>query len=152
MPSWVLVYLRPCVWVWPDKWEFKWNIQHQPWPGHVWWCGGEMHKRLRNFKSILFFSLQIPVELPPIPKVDNDTLVMIIEQLLMLTLIIGRWMLPKVRSNKSYLQSCIYACSSLQGSMSRDELAQLLLTYIGTAADIIEFFDSFKARRMYNYF
>ena len=28
--------------------------------------------------------------------------------------------------------------------MSRDELAQLLLTYIGTAADIIEFFDSFK--------
>ena len=69
---------------------------------------------------------------------------MIIEQLLMLILIIGRWMLPKVRSYKSYLQSCIYACSSLQGSMSRDELAQLLLTYIGTAADIIEFFDSFK--------
>ena len=30
--------------------------------------------------------------------------------------------------------------------MSRDELAQLLLTYIGTAADIIEFFDSFKVR------
>ena len=28
--------------------------------------------------------------------------------------------------------------------MSRDELAQLLLCYIGTAADIIEFFDSFK--------
>ena len=87
---------------------------------------------------------KIPVELPPIPKVDNDTLVMIIEQLLMLTLIIGRWMLPKVRSNKSYLQCCIYACSSSQGSMTRDELAQLLLTYIGTAADIIEFFDSFK--------
>ena len=37
-----------------------------------------------------------------------------------------------------------YACSSLQGSMTRDELAQLLLCYIGTAADIIEFFDSFK--------
>ena len=28
--------------------------------------------------------------------------------------------------------------------MTRDELAQLLLCYIGTAADIIEFFDSFK--------
>ena len=41
-------------------------------------------------------SFQIPVELPPIPKVDNDTIVMIIEQLLMLLLIIGRWMLPKV--------------------------------------------------------
>ena len=39
------------------------------------------------------------MELPPIPKVDNDTIVMIIEQLLMLLLIIGRWMLPKVRKN-----------------------------------------------------
>ena len=42
----------------------------------------------------------------------------------MLFLIIGRWMLPS--------------------EMSRDELAQLLLCYIGVAADIIEFFDSFK--------
>ena len=41
--------------------------------------------------------IQIPVDLSKIPKVDNDTLVMIIEQLLMLLLIIGRWMLPKVR-------------------------------------------------------
>ena len=31
-----------------------------------------------------------------------------------------------------------------KGEMTRDELAQLLLCYIGTAADIIEFFDSFK--------
>ena len=30
--------------------------------------------------------------------------------------------------------------------MTRDALAQLLLCYIGTAADIIEFFDSFKAK------
>ena len=44
--------------------------------------------------------LQIPVDLSKIPKVDNDTLVMIIEQLLMLLLIIGRWMLPKVRMLK----------------------------------------------------
>ena len=42
----------------------------------------------------------------------------------MLFLIIGRWMLPS--------------------EMTRDELAQLLLCYIGVAADIIEFFDSFK--------
>ena len=27
-----------------------------------------------------YIYLKIPVELPPIPKVDNDTLVMIIEQ------------------------------------------------------------------------
>lgn len=49
----------------------------------------------------------------------------LIEQFLMLILIIGRWMLPK-------------------GDLTRDQLSQLLLVYIGTAADIIEFFDSFK--------
>ena len=53
----------------------------------------------------------------------------VIEQLLMLILIIGRWMLPK-------------------GGLTRDQLSQLLLVYIGTAADIIEFFDSFKVRRL----
>ena len=56
---------------------------------------------------------------------DDDTMVVIIEQFLMLILIIGRWMLPK-------------------GNMTRDQLAQMLLVFIGTAADIIEFFDSFK--------
>lgn len=59
--------------------------------------------------------------------VNDDTLVVIIEQFLMLILIIGRWMLPK-------------------GDLTRDQLSQLLLVYIGTAADIIEFFDSFKER------
>ncbi|XP_046656104.1 uncharacterized protein LOC124349488 isoform X2 [Daphnia pulicaria] len=49
----------------------------------------------------------------------------VIQQLLMLILIIGRWLLPK-------------------GDLTRDQLSQLLLVYIGTAADIIEFFDSFK--------
>lgn len=56
---------------------------------------------------------------------DDDTMVVIIEQFLMLILIIGRWMLPK-------------------GNMTRDQLAQMLLVFIGTAADILEFFDSFK--------
>ena len=37
-------YFRSYVWVWPDEWEFKWNFQHQPWPGHVWWCGGEIKR------------------------------------------------------------------------------------------------------------
>ena len=63
----------------------------------------------------------------PIP-VDEGMLVTLIEQCLMLFLIIGRWMLPS--------------------EMSRDELAQLLLCYIGVAADIIEFFDSFKVGKM----
>lgn len=44
------------------------------------------------------------------------------EQVLVLVLIIGRWILPK-------------------GQISRDELSQLLLVYIGMAADIIETLD-----------
>jgi hypothetical protein len=47
----------------------------------------------------------------------------------MLILIIGRWLLPK-------------------GDLTRDQLSQLLLVYIGTAADIIEFFDSFKVSKI----
>ncbi len=74
--------------------------------------------------------MQLPLDLNNIPiKVDDDTLVMLIEQLLMLILIIGRWMLPK-------------------GDLTRDQLSQLLLVYIGTAADIIEFFDSFKDEKV----
>ena len=77
---------------------------------------------------------------------------MIIEQLLMLLLIVGRWMLPK----ESIVVCSIELAIDLkhfkiiehniqnQGDMTRDALAQLLLCYIGTAADIIEFFDSFK--------
>lgn len=70
--------------------------------------------------------MQIPIDLENIPiPMDDDTMVVIIEQFLMLILIIGRWMLPK-------------------GNMTRDQLAQMLLVFIGTAADILEFFDSFK--------
>ena len=60
-----------------------------------------------------------------IPILSDDTWATVIEQFLMLILIIGRWLLPK-------------------GDMTREQLSQLLLVYIGTAADIIEFFDSFK--------
>ncbi|CAB4059078.1 unnamed protein product [Lepeophtheirus salmonis] len=37
---------------------------------------------------------------------------------------------------------------TLLGKLTRDELSQLLLVYIGTAADIIEFFDSFKDEKV----
>ncbi|XP_070207982.1 transmembrane protein 26-like [Littorina saxatilis] len=49
----------------------------------------------------------------------------ILEQLLLLILIIGRWLLPK-------------------GEITREQLSQLLLVYIGMAADIIELFEAFK--------
>lgn len=59
-----------------------------------------------------------------------ETWATVIEQFLMLILIIGRWLLPK-------------------GDLTREQLSQLLLVYIGTAADIIEFFDSFKVLRLH---
>ncbi|XP_063544959.1 transmembrane protein 26 [Cydia strobilella] len=62
-------------------------------------------------------------------KIPTDMWVTLIEQFLMLTLIVGRWLLPK-------------------GDLTRDQLSQLLLVYIGTAADIIEFFDSFKDEKV----
>ncbi|OXU22996.1 hypothetical protein TSAR_000982 [Trichomalopsis sarcophagae] len=69
-------------------------------------------------------TLGMNIRLPDI-QISTETWVTLIEQFLMLILIIGRWMLPK-------------------GELTRDQLSQLLLVYIGTAADIIEFFDSFK--------
>ncbi|XP_034659924.1 transmembrane protein 26 [Drosophila subobscura] len=60
-----------------------------------------------------------------LPVITADTWTTLIEQFLMLILIVGRWLLPK-------------------GDLTRDQLSQLLLVYIGTAADIIEFFDSYK--------
>ncbi|XP_063991452.1 transmembrane protein 26 [Diachasmimorpha longicaudata] len=66
----------------------------------------------------------VKMQLPDI-QISTETWVTLIEQFLMLVLIVGRWMLPK-------------------GDLTRDQLSQLLLVYIGTAADIIEFFDSFK--------
>lgn len=47
-----------------------------------------------------------------IPKINEDTWTTLIEQFLMLILIVGRWLLPK-------------------GDLTRDQLSQLLLVYIG---------------------
>ncbi|XP_048505053.1 transmembrane protein 26 [Athalia rosae] len=73
-------------------------------------------------------ALGVNIMLPDI-QISTETWVTLIEQFLMLVLIIGRWMLPK-------------------GELTRDQLSQLLLVYIGTAADIIEFFDSFKESKI----
>ncbi|GAB1601194.1 Hypothetical predicted protein [Argonauta hians] len=56
---------------------------------------------------------------------DPEKWVRILQQVLLLLLIIGRWLLPK-------------------GKISREQLSQLLLVYIGMAADIIELFEAFK--------
>ncbi|XP_022342266.2 transmembrane protein 26-like [Crassostrea virginica] len=65
------------------------------------------------------FEIRLPINLSP------DEWVRTLEQLLLLLLILGRWMLPK-------------------GKLTHDQLSQLLLVYIGTAADIVEFFEAFK--------
>lgn len=51
--------------------------------------------------------------------------VRIIEQLLLLSVIVGRWLLPRL-------------------GISRDQLSQLLLINIGNAADILELFEAFN--------
>ncbi|CAH1105442.1 unnamed protein product [Psylliodes chrysocephalus] len=78
---------------------------------------GAQFKELNNL-------IGVDIKLPEI-SLSTETWITLIEQFLMLILIIGRWMLPK-------------------GDLTRDQLSQLLLVYIGTAADILEFFDSFK--------
>lgn len=48
---------------------------------------------------------------------------------MLLTLILGRWMLPK-------------------GDISRDHLSQLLLVFLAMAADMVELFDTFKENQV----
>lgn len=55
--------------------------------------------------------LGVNIKLPEL-NVDAETWITLIEQFLMLILIIGRWLLPK-------------------GDLTRDQLSQLLLVYIG---------------------
>ena len=62
-------------------------------------------------------------------KIENRELVRLLEQVLLLILILGRWMLPK-------------------GKLTHDQLSQLLLVYIGTAADIVEFFEAFNEEQV----
>lgn len=57
--------------------------------------------------------------------IPSELWLKVIEQFLLLMLIIGRWLLPK-------------------GALSHDQLSQLLLVYVGTAADIVEFFEAFN--------
>lgn len=51
---------------------------------------------------------------------SNDW-ILALHQILLILLILGKWLLP------------------LGGGVTRDELAQLLLIFVGTAADILEF-------------
>lgn len=64
--------------------------------------------------------LGVQIKLPDI-QVEPGTWITLIEQFLMLVLIVGRWMLPK-------------------GDLTRDQLSQLLLVYIGSYTQRFFFF------------
>ena len=66
------------------------------------------------FFGYFCFQIFIPLEL------SEHHWSLALQQVLLFVLIIGRWMLPK-------------------GELTRDQLSQLLLVYIGIAADILEF-------------
>lgn len=65
------------------------------------------------------------------PNSDDEVVIYTLEQALVLILVIGRWLLPK-------------------GTLSRDQLSQLLLVYVGVAADIIEFTEIIKEDEIRN--
>lgn len=53
----------------------------------------------------------------------------ILEQVVLVVLILGRWLLPK-------------------GNLTRDQFSQLMLVYIGMAADIVEVFEAFRESKV----
>ncbi|CAF0933657.1 unnamed protein product [Rotaria sordida] len=103
----------------------------------VWFLELDLAERRSNFNVTQALGL-VPVAqgninvdsedtLPLIPwKIPAEMWTQIVEQTLLLVLIMGRWLLPVGKT------------------MTRDQLSQLLLVYIGTAADIIELFEAFK--------
>ncbi|XP_051280868.1 transmembrane protein 26 [Dicentrarchus labrax] len=56
---------------------------------------------------------------------DPEDWVAGLEQTMLIVLVLGRWLMPK-------------------GDMSRDQLSQLLMVYVGLGADILDIFDTFK--------
>uniref|UniRef100_A0A8C5DWQ8 Transmembrane protein 26 n=1 Tax=Gouania willdenowi TaxID=441366 RepID=A0A8C5DWQ8_GOUWI len=60
-----------------------------------------------------------------ISELDPENWVAGLEQTMLIVLVLGRWLMPK-------------------GDMSRDQLSQLLMVYVGLGADILDIFDTFK--------
>lgn len=71
----------------------------------------KVKRRLLGNKNTVDENVLIP-EVFRVVKINTDTWITLIEQFLMLILIVGRWLLPK-------------------GDLTRDQLSQILLVYIG---------------------
>ncbi|VDM82494.1 unnamed protein product, partial [Strongylus vulgaris] len=67
----------------------------------------------------------------PLGGAEEELRLQLLEQLLLVVLIVGRWLLPK-------------------GDISREQLSQILLAYLAISSDIVEFFDVFKEKAVYN--
>nr|XP_019944401.1 PREDICTED: transmembrane protein 26-like [Paralichthys olivaceus] len=67
---------------------------------------------------------QIPIT-AGIVELEPENWVAGLEQTMLIVLVMGRWLMPK-------------------GDMSRDQLSQLLMVYVGLGADILDIFDTFK--------
>ncbi|XP_046571753.1 transmembrane protein 26-like [Haliotis rubra] len=87
--------------------------------------GGRASVNASRTEKITVWNSQISIPVIFAP----DDWCKILEQMMLLVLIIGRWLLPK-------------------GEITREQLSQLLLVYIGMAADIIELFEAFKEKEV----
>uniref|UniRef100_A0AC35TNH9 Transmembrane protein 26 n=1 Tax=Rhabditophanes sp. KR3021 TaxID=114890 RepID=A0AC35TNH9_9BILA len=61
---------------------------------------------------------------------NEELYLQMLEQLLLVGLIVGRWLLPR-------------------GEVSQEQLSQILLAYLAISSDIVEFFDVFKEKIVY---
>lgn len=77
----------------------------------------------KNEENLNFLDIHVNIALKP------DQWTRILEQIVLVVLILGRWLLPK-------------------GNLSRDQFSQLMLVYIGMAADIVEIFEAFRESKV----
>lgn len=68
-----------------------------------------------------FFSFTHSTQDIPLSTVCANDWILALHQILLILLILGKWLLPAA------------------GGLTRDQLSQLLLIFVGTAADILEF-------------
>lgn len=84
----------------------------------------DTRNRLQKNEEILkILDLNLSIALKP------EQWTRILEQIVLVVLILGRWLLPK-------------------GNLSRDQFSQLMLVYIGMAADIVEIFEAFRESKV----
>jgi hypothetical protein len=72
-----------------------------------------------SYFCFAFKLAEVPEEF--LSAISSDQWTMLLEQSMLLLIIFSRWLMPK-------------------GDMTRDQLSSLLLTYVGTASDCVDFF------------